>query len=182
MDSRESENTLVQLSARGDQGAFATLYEMHVERVYRHVHYQVPDGHDAEDITQEVFIKAWKSIHRYKPTGAPFVAWLIVVARNAVTDYFRSRKNIRLLDDTNEPGGGTDPAASVENAFGRDEVREAIVRLRGDMRTVVVMRFIDGFSYEEIGRALGKTEGAVRVIQHRALKELRGILDEATLL
>jgi RNA polymerase sigma-70 factor (ECF subfamily) len=181
LDFRDSEKALVQRSVRGDQSAFAALYEMHVERVYRHVRYQVVDGHDAEDITQDVFIKAWKSIHKYKPTGAPFVAWLIVVARNAVTDYFRSRKNVRVLDDTSEPGGGTDPVASVETDFGRDEVREAIVRLQGDKRSVVVMRFIDGFSYEEIGRALGKTEGAIRVIQHRALRELRGILDEATL-
>jgi RNA polymerase sigma-70 factor (ECF subfamily) len=181
LDSRDSENTLVHRSARGDQSAYATLYEMHVERVYRHVRYQVFDAHDAEDITQEVFIKAWKSIHRYKPTGAPFVAWLIVVARNAVTDYFRSKRSTQLLDDTNEPGGGNDPVASVETAFGGDEVRGAILTLQGDKRAVVVMRFIDGFSYEEIGRALGKTEGAVRVIQHRALKELRGLLDEATL-
>jgi RNA polymerase sigma-70 factor (ECF subfamily) len=181
LDSRDSEHTLVRLSAGGDQDAFATLYEIHVERVFRHVRYQVLDAHDAEDITQEVFIKAWKSIHKYKPTGAPFVAWLIVVARNAVTDYFRSKRHVLLLDDTNEPGGGSDPVSSVERAFGGDEVRRAILRLQGDKRAVVVMRFIDGFSYEEIGRALGKTEGAVRVIQHRALKELRGILDEATL-
>jgi RNA polymerase sigma factor (sigma-70 family) len=181
LDSRDAENTLVRRCSGGDQTAFAALYEMHVERVYRHVYYLVPDAHDAEDITQEVFIKAWKSIHKYKPTGAPFVAWLIVVARNAVTDYFRSKKNVRLLDDTNEPGGGSDPAASVETAFGQAAVRKAILKLQGDKRAVVVMRFIDGFSYEEIGQALSKTEGAVRVIQHRALKDLRGILDQAVL-
>jgi RNA polymerase sigma-70 factor (ECF subfamily) len=181
LDSRVSEDALVHLSAAGDQSAFATLYEMHVERVYRHVRYQVMDGHDAEDITQEVFIKAWKSIHKYKPTGAPFVAWLIVVARNAVTDYFRSKKDVRLLDDINEPGGGTDPVAGVEAEFGRDQVRGALLKLHGDKRSVLMMRFIDDFSYEEIGRALGKSEGAVRVIQHRALRELRGIMDEASL-
>ncbi len=180
LDCRDSENILIRQAVSGDGAAFATLYEMHADRVYRHVHFQIPDGHDAEDITQEVFIKAWKSLPRYKPTGAPFLSWLIVIARNAIVDHFRSKKNLRELDVSNEPPSGSDPVSSVETEFGKAEVRQAVMRLRGHRRTVVLMHFIDGFSYEEIGKALGKSEGTVRVIQHRALKEMRDILGEAS--
>ena len=182
LQSRDRESLLVQQAASGDHTAFTSLYEMHAERVYRHVHFQVSDGHDAEDITQEVFVKAWKSLPRYKHTGAPFVSWLIVIARNTIVDHFRSRKNVRELDETNEPHSQADPVSGVENEFGRAEVREAVMKLKGDRRTVILMHFIDGFSYEEIGRAIGKSEGAVRVIQHRALKELKGLMPEAGIL
>jgi RNA polymerase sigma-70 factor (ECF subfamily) len=166
VDCRDIENTLVQQAARGDHNAFAALYEMHVDRVFRHVRYQVTDASDAEDITQNVFIKAWKSVPNYKSTGAPFVTWLIVIARNAIIDHYRSRKHIHHLDDDCDLKGGPDPVATVESDFGNAEIREAL------------MRFIDGFSYEEIGRALGKSGGTVRVIQHRALKELKDMLEE----
>ncbi len=179
LESLDSEHTLVQQAAAGDQTAFAALYEMHADRVYRHVHFQVLDGHDAEDITQEVFIKAWRSLPRYRRTGAPFVSWLIVIARNAIVDHFRSKKNVRDLDESSEPESDSDPVASAEAEFGRVEVRNAVMRLKGDKRTVIIMHFIDGLSYEEIARALGKSEGAIRVIQHRALKDMKDILREA---
>lgn len=179
LESRDSEYALVQKAATGDQVAFAALYELHADRVYRHVHFQVLDGHDAEDITQEVFIKAWRSLPRYKHTGAPFVSWLIVIARNAIVDHFRSKKDMRELDESNEPEGNSDPVASVEAKFGRAEIRDAVMRLKGDKRAVVIMHFIDGFSYEEIAKALGKSEGTIRVIQHRALKDMKEILGEA---
>jgi len=181
LESRDTENLLVQQAASGDHTAFATLYEMHVDRVYRHVHFQIPVSHDAEDITQAVFVRAWKSLPRYKQTGAPFVSWLIVIARNAVIDHFRSRRNLRDLDETNGPHSQVDPVSSVESEFARAEVREAVMKLKGDRRTVILMHFIDGFSYEEIGNALGKSEGAVRVIQHRALKDMKKLLGEASI-
>ena len=181
LHSRDSESTLVQQAARGDHAAFTSLYEMHVERVYRHVRFQVSSGQDAEDITQEVFVKAWKSLPRYKQNGAPFVSWLIVIARNAVVDHFRSRKNIRELDENNEPQSEADPASAAEAEFARTEVRRAVMKLKGDRRTVILMHFIDGFSYEEIGKAIGKSAGAVRVMQHRALKEMRDILGKGSI-
>jgi RNA polymerase sigma-70 factor, ECF subfamily len=175
--SPDSETSLVERAVERDRAAFTALYELHVERVFRHVCYQVADRTDAEDITQDVFVKAWKSIHKYRWTGAPFVAWLITIARNAVTDYYRSRKNTRRLDEVPEPESGDNPASAVEAAFARNEVRMAVNRLKGDQQAVIMMRFIDGLSYEEIARAIGKSEGAVRVIQHRALKELKKIVD-----
>ena len=172
----DSELTLVQRAARRDQNAFATLYERHVERVFRHVRYMVPDRVDAEDITQDVFIKAWKSIQHYRWTGAPFVSWLIAIARNAVFDHYRARKNLRHLEPSGEADTQPDPALSMELRMGGLEIRDAVMKLQGDKRKVIIMRFIDGFSHEEVAKALKKSEGAVRVIQFRALRELRRII------
>ena len=176
MQSRDAETALVQQAIKRDQAAFTELYELHVDRIFRHVAYQVSDRTDAEDITQEVFVKAWQSIHRYKWTGAPFITWLIVIARNAVTDYYRGRKNVRPLDEKDDPRSAEDPVEAAEAKFNSAEIRKAVLKLKGDKQAVVMMRFIDGLSYEEIAEALRKSEGAVRVIQHRALRELRKML------
>jgi RNA polymerase sigma-70 factor (ECF subfamily) len=172
----DSELTLVQRAVRRDQIAFTTLYERHVERVFRHVRYMVPDRVDAEDITQDVFVKAWKSIQHYRWTGAPFVSWLIAIARNAVVDHYRSRKNLRRFEPTDDADTQPDPAFSMETRMGSLEIRDAVMKLKGDKRKVIIMRFIDGFSHEEVAKALNKSEGAVRVIQFRALRELRQIV------
>jgi len=174
--SSDSEYSLVQRAARRDQNAFATLYERYVERVFRHVHYMVPDRVDAEDITQDVFVKAWKSIQHYRWTGAPFVSWLIAIARNAIVDHYRARKNLRHFEPTDDADAQPDPALSMELRMGSLDLREAVMKLKGDKRKVIIMRFIDGFSHEEIAKALNKSEGAVRVIQFRALRELRRIM------
>lgn len=179
--SPDSETSLVERAVQRDSAAFTALYELHIDRVLRHVWYQVPDRTDAEDITQDVFVKAWKSIHRYRWTGAPFAAWLFTIARNAVNDYYRSKKNTRSLDDIEEPRSDDSPAAKAESVFAGEEVRRAVTRLKGDQQAVIIMRFVDGLSYEEISRATGKAEGAVRVIQHRALKELKKIMDKESL-
>src|SRR5512140_933290 len=115
--SGQQETILLRQAVNGDQSAFAALYELHVDRVFRHVRYQVQSDPDAEDITQEVFVKAWKSLKKYKPTGAPFVSWLIVIARNCIADHFRSKKSVRDLDEISEPVGGPDPATTLEASF-----------------------------------------------------------------
>ncbi len=174
--SSDPETSLVQRAAQRDELAFAELYELHVERVFRHVHYMVPDRVDAEDITQDVFVKAWKSIGHYRWTGAPFVSWLIAIARNAIVDHYRASKNLRHVEPTDDADTRPDPALSAELKMGNLEIRDAVMKLKGDKQKVIMMRFIDGFSYEEVARALNKKEGAVRVIQYRALRELRHIL------
>jgi len=176
VQSSDTEAALVQQAIKRDQAAFTELYELHVDRIFRHVIYQVPDRTDAEDITQEVFVKAWQSIHRYRWTGAPIITWLIVIARNAVTDYYRGRKNVRPLDETDDPRSAENPVEAAESKFNSIEIRKAVLELKGDKQAVILMRFIDGLSYEEIAGALKKSEGAIRVIQHRALSDLRKIL------
>jgi RNA polymerase sigma-70 factor (ECF subfamily) len=177
-----SEDLLVQQAIRLDREAFAALYDCYVDRVYRHVYYHVSNHADAEDITQEVFVRAWGAIVKYKTTGAPFVAWLFAIAHNLITDHYRAKKNPIPLDDVIDRGEAlnqteeTSPEAMTEADFDRGCVRHAILRLKGDKQKVILMRFIDGFSHEEIAKALNKTEGAIRVIQFRALCDLRRML------
>ena len=165
-------------AVNGDQTAFISIYNQYVVQVYRHVYYRIYDKTDAEDITQEVFIKAWKGIKKYKSTGAPFWGWLLAIARNAVADYYRTKKKEISLDKMESSGEITltdseNLESQVENTLEQSRIRNAIMRLKGNKQTVMLMRFIEGLSYQEIAQALHKSEGAVRVILYRALRDLR---------
>jgi len=179
MHRQEPEDLLIQRAIKRDRVAFATLYDKYVEQVYQHVHYRVSNQVDAEDITQEAFIKAWKAINKYKRTGAPFVAWLIAIARNLIVDHYKkARKNAVPLEEAkvSNQGSETSPEAIAETGLDRDHVKDAVSKLKGDKQKVITMHFIDGFSYQEIARTLHKSEGAVRVIQYRAFNDLRRLL------
>ena len=175
----DSESYLVEKAVKRDRASFATLYEQHVDRVYRHVYYKVSNQADAEDITQEAFVRAWKAIEKYKKTGAPFVSWLITIADNLIADHYKHRRKTVITDNVYEQVSGndiSDPAGLAEISFNDTLIRKAVLKLKGDKQRVILMHFIDGFSYEEIARALNKSEGAVRVIQYRALNDLRHML------
>ncbi len=170
---------LVDKAIDGDGDAFGRLYDMHVDRVYRHIYYRVSNTTDAEDLTQQVFIKAWQAIRRYKKTASPFLAWLIKISHNLVIDFYRSKKSEAYIDfDIVATKPETDPAHLAEAQFNRQEVRHAINKLHGAQQQVILMRFIEDFSYPEIAAALGKSEGAIRVILHRGLAKLKTILDK----
>ena len=171
-----SDDVLIQRAAKGEQAAFAALYDRYVEQIYRHVYYKVTSQSDAEDITQEVFIRAWKAIGRYRKGEALFVSWLLVIARNLITDFYRSRKKDISLEDKNIIIASDDPQTTAQLSFERDELRKAISQLKEIKQKVLIMRFIDGFSYPEISRVLRRSEGALRVIQCRALLELKEII------
>ncbi len=175
----ESEDYLVQQAIKHDRAAFTALYEHCVDRVYRHVYYKVSSHADAEDITQEAFVRAWKSITRYKRTGAPFVTWIITIAGNLVIDHYRRQQKVVITDEVYEIDPNNqipDPAKEVEVQYNNSIVKEAILKLKGDKQKVILMHFIDGLTYEEIARALNKSEGTIRVIQYRALGDLRSFL------
>ena len=168
---------LIESAVGGDAGSFAELYDRYVERVYRHVYYRVGSRGDAEDLTQQVFLNAWRAIGRYRQTGAPFVAWLFAIAHNAVAGFYRRAKETQDLDL--EPAAAADwsnPEAETLASYDRAAVRRAILRLKSEQQQVVIMRFVEGLTYADIAAALGKREGNVRVIQHRALHELRRLL------
>ena len=183
MNLQTSEDICIERAVKGDQTAFISIYGRYVDRVYKHVYYRIYNRTDAEDITQEVFIKAWKGIKKYKPTGAPFLAWLLAIARNAVTDHYRTRKTNVSLEEMELSRevvltSAEIPESQAEDNLDQSRIRNAITKLKGNKQKVISMRFIDGFSYQEIARALRKSEGAVRVIQYRALRDLRHSLQE----
>ena len=178
LESSNPEDYLLQLAVRRDRTAFSTLYDLHIDRVYKFAFYWLRNQPDAEDVTQEVFVRAWRSIDKYKVSGAPFIAWLITIARNLVNSHYRSVKKLVPLDDM-DPPGDSNPQREAEINFTREYVRDAIMKLKGDKQSVIQMRFIGDMSYEEVAKAMNKTEGTVRVLQYRALKELKDIMGKS---
>jgi len=173
------EAMLVQKAIGHDAEAFGRLYDMHVDRVYRHIYYRVGNEADAEDLTQQVFLKAWQAIDRYKKTASPFLAWLMTISHNLVVDFYRTRKDrayleAEILADDSAPS----PEQSAEASFERQRLRRAVLQLGGDEQQVVMLRLIEGFEFAEIASLLKKKEGNIRVILHRALVKLHNILEK----
>ena len=176
----EDEAILVQRAIGHDADAFGKLYDMHVDRVYRHVYYRVGNEPDAEDLTQQVFLKAWQAVGRYSRAASPFVAWLMTISHNLVVDFYRTRKEKVYLElETLADDRACNPAQVAEDSSEQERLRKAIVQLRGDEQQVVILRFIEGLEYSEIASLLKKSEGNVRVILHRALVKLRKIAAQA---
>lgn len=168
---------LIQKATVGDANAFGRLYDMHVDRVYRHIYYRIGNVVDTEDLTQQVFLKAWQAIRRYKKTSSPFLAWLIRISHNLVVDFYRSKKaHLNLNHDLRDDDQESNPEQLTEVRFEQARMRAAIMQLPGEQQQVILMRFIEDFPFADIAASLGKSEGATRVILHRALKKLRGIL------
>jgi len=173
----EGEDALVQLAVEGDEGAFTKLYDLHYDRIYRHVYYRVGRKQDAEDLVQHVFLQAWRALGRYKRKGSPFIAWLLTIAHNAVVSYYRrNRKESSLETDLVYWRSDDHLEGTAEIHLEHERVRETLRQLRAEYQQVLTMRFLEDLSYREIAAALGKTEANVRVMQHRALHELRRYL------
>ena len=174
---REEERKLVQRAIARDANAFAELYDRLVVRVYRHIYYLVNDVREAEDLTGQTYLKAWEAIDRYKERGAPFVAWLLRIAHNLTVSYLRSRRNHKVLEDTVvDQKLHRNPEQALERSAEEDNVRAAIMRLREEQRQVIILRFVEEMDYREVAAVIGKSVPAVRVIQHRALGNLRKII------
>lgn len=173
----DAEGALIAASIGGDGPAFAALYDMYLDRVYNYVYYRVGNRPDAEDLAQQVFLNAWHAIGRYRQTGATFTGWLLAIAHNLVVSFHRKSKDTAYLEL--EPAAHqrwADPEAETLARNDRVAVRRAILRLKPEWQQVIVMRFIENLEYADIAAAVGKTEGDVRVIQHRALLELQRLL------
>ena len=169
---------LVNGAVSGDADDFGSLYDLYVGRVYRHIYYRVSNIKDAEDLTQQVFIKAWKAIGRYQKTASPFLAWLMRIGHNLVIDYYRSKKDITYFDsEWVFKDSASNPERLAIEHFNQQQLRNVILQLPDAQQQVILMSFIEGFTYSEIASALGKREGTVRVILHRALKKMRQIIE-----
>lgn len=178
-DHQLDERELISLAQNGDAEAFGGLYEQFAPVIFRFVRAHLDDRLDAEDLTEEVFLRVWRSLPNYRDNGVPFVAYLFRVARNAIIDFYRRSKQERgqvSLDDTPLPDHRPDPGDIVAANIEHKELSKTLTLLREDYRTVLALRFLSDLSPEETGQAMGKSAGAVRVLQHRALISLRKLL------
>lgn len=175
---KESEEKLVKKAQKGETEAFGQLYDNHIEPIYRFVYLKVGQKADAEDIAQQVFINAWQNINHYEPRGFPFSSWLYKIAHNTVIDYYRTRKNysdidIETIAETSLDAPISRMADQIDQQLDLIEIKRAIKMLPAEYQTVVIMKFVEDLPNKEIAKILGKTEGALRVVQHRALKQLK---------
>ncbi len=166
-------------AAQADRAAFGALYRRHLDRVYGYCYYLLGDHHDAEDVTERTFVAALAAIDGFRDEGATFRAWLFRIAHNQLANALRTRARQRVarLDAVPEPRATVDPLAALTRDEEARRVRHALSLLLDDRRQVLVLRFVDGLSTDEIGQVLGRSAGAVRVLQHRALRDLADRLD-----
>jgi RNA polymerase sigma-70 factor (ECF subfamily) len=169
---------VAQRAAQRDPDAFAQLYDEHVDVVFRSIYYKVSDTGIAEDLTAEVFSKAWERIDRFQWRNVPVQHWLLRIARNVVIDHWRSRR--RPTSPIDELGETTSDDPSLEEHVERDlEVEtlgRALAKLPDVQREVLVLRFIEDYSHKDVAAVLGKSVDAVRQIQRRALLALQAVL------
>lgn len=166
---------------RGDTGAFASLYDYYVERIYRFVFLKVPTIQDAEDITAEAFLKLWHAIREGKPIEN-LQALLYQIARNGVADFYRKRgvPTEAIEDAEMIVADRTDLTLEEKMALKSDmvAVESAIRQLKDAYREVVTLHFLNELSLREIAKIVEKKPGTVRVLLHRGLKILREIVTE----
>src|SRR5207245_2832725 len=171
---QDAEGVLVE-AAQSDPEKFDALYELHFERVYAFAASRVRDRATAEDVTSEVFHKALANLPSYEWRGVPFAAWLLRIAANAIVDYAkRAAREFPASDDSQEPPN--DPvvqASEVRAIEHRAQLFRLVKQLPAIQKQVVLERFVEQRSIKEIARRLGKTEGAVKQLQLRAVQNLR---------
>ena len=163
---------LIKRAAGGNFEAFGELYNIYLERIYRYVFYQVRDKMTAEDLTEEVFLKAWKSIDTCRGKEQTFSSWLYRIAHNHVIDNLRSQRKY-LSTDMEALAEVSSPELGEEGKLERQEMLEVISDLPQNQKQVIILKFIEGFDNREIGQIMGKSQGAIRVLQMRALATLR---------
>ena len=166
---------LVELAQRGDRGALETLYLLHFDRIYSYLHMSVGNRHDAEDLTTQTFLKMLEAIGRFRWRSAPFSAWLFRIAHNLAMDHFRASRRLQPEEDVPEPEGAEESSAeeAALESIGRRSMLELIEKLSLEQQQVLMLKFVFNFSNAEAGTVLGKSEGAVKSLQHRALASLQ---------
>jgi RNA polymerase sigma-70 factor (ECF subfamily) len=164
---------LVQRAQKGDSAAMAQLYQTYAQKIYRYVAYRVSSSADAEDLTAEVFVKMVEALPSYRWTGAPFESWLYSIASARVID-FRRRASRRPQSELSEAMDDDDPLPEqqLQESQEVDHLRQALQQLTDEQQAVLVLRFIERKSHQEVADLIGKSVSAVKSIQHRALIEL----------
>ena len=166
-------------AARSNPGAFESLYRKYVAQIYNLALYETRDPHAAEDVTEQVFLRALAGLAGFLEQGhgaeSSFRVWLFAIARNVIanTRRFERRHPVAPIEAAVNLRAADDPAATIETRLEAQRAWDAVMQLPEERRQAVVLRFVDELSAREIGEIMGKSEGAVRVLIHRALRSVR---------
>ena len=171
----DGEKLIIESAVKGEASAFGLLYDHYQPQIYRFVFVKVGRREEAEDLTHQVFLNAWQNVHSYKHLGFPFSSWLYQIARNLVIDHYRVKKPEVGLEtvEAEFAVAATDSESLAEHNLILREVTVAIRELKPLYQDIVIMRFVEELSLKETAAALNKTEGAVKLLQHRAIKQLK---------
>ena len=167
------EKTLAERAAKRDREAFAKLYDLYVDKIYKYIYYKSGRTDEAEDLTAQVFLKAWEAIPNYRWEGYPFSTWLYRIAHNQIIDYYRTHRETLPLDTARARESTTDPLEAAEHSFTSSQIRAALKHLTQDQQRVVILRFLEGYSTGEVAAIMDKDPDAIRALQHRALRALQ---------
>jgi RNA polymerase sigma-70 factor, ECF subfamily len=171
-------SALVTRAQKGDTEAFGGIYDVLVKPVYRYIYYRV-DSQIAEDLTEETFLKVWQNLKQYKKGTHPFSSWVFKIAHNLVCDYYRKEQPISEIDE-NMPDteSNLSPERKITIKFTQIQLRKAIKKLPENSQQVIILKYINELDNQSIAKTVGKSEGAIRTIQFRALQQLRSMLEE----
>ena len=170
---------LIELAATLDREAFGSVYRIYAPRIHRYIGYQIGDQVAAEDLTNQVFLRAMQAIGRYEHRSvSEFNAWLYRIARNVVVDNWRAKRETVPLEEETVGDHADTLDAHFEGLAQREELREVMKSLTDDQRDVLTYRFALGLSHAEVARLMDRNEPAVRALQFRAIAALRDLMVE----
>jgi len=170
---------LLERARKYDAHALGNIYDRYSTRIYNYIYRRVGDAHLAEDLTASVFTKMLEAIRSDKLWRPSFSGWLYRIAHNVVVDHYRSwRRDSEFPLDARLVTTGGDPVKSLDVVLTQAQLRRAVSQLTPEQGQVVLLKFVEGMSNTEIADIMGKTEGAIKSLQHRALDALRRVLTE----
>ena len=175
---------LIERARSGDTEAFGDLYERYAGNIFRFLFANLHNRLDAEDLTSEVFLRAWRSLPSYRERGFHFSAFLFRIARNLLVDRYRGNLPIEPLPEGTPPKAIWEPDTADVSAANQERLRllRYLEQLRPDYRMVLVLRFLNELSTKETAQVMSRSVGAIRVLQFRALSDLRELISEEDLL
>jgi RNA polymerase sigma-70 factor (ECF subfamily) len=158
---------------------FGELYERYVRRIYTYIYYRTGNHEDAEDLTSRVFHKAFVHLPKYEHQGLPFSAWLYRIAHNTVANWYRDqgRRKVTTLEESTRHSAEEEPDAVAEKTAEKELLMGMIQRLPSERQQILILKFAEGYSNAEIGKILGRSEGAIKSLYHRTLLALREDLE-----
>ncbi len=176
-----TDENAVTLASQGNPEAFSYLYEKNVTRIYNYIYYRIGSATDAEDITSRVFYRAFGHINSYVEKGVPFSAWLYRIAHNLIANWHRDnlrRKEVPLEDHLDLPHKADQPERMLEKNQEMDVLLKGIRRISPDRQQLILLKYLDNLSNAEIAQIMGRSEGAIKSLYHRALISLREEMEE----
>jgi RNA polymerase sigma-70 factor (ECF subfamily) len=181
MNLQSARSTLLDQASLGNRHSFGQFYELYLKEIYRYIYFRVENHQEAEDLTTKVFLDAWESLLK-KPREQKIEnirAWIYRIAHNKVIDYRRTRKQLVSIEDNshkNLQAGGLE--GDMEDLLISQQLAEGIRQLPSNYQQVIILRFINQLSHAEVAEIMQTTEKYMRVLQHRALRQLRQLLAE----